>query len=65
MAEFEQFDREDQISEVDELRCQLQRLQADFVNYKQRVERERARQIELANENIILKILPVELWTRS
>lgn len=46
-------------SEVEELRNQLIRLQADFVNYKNRVEREKSNSIILANENLILKLLPV------
>ncbi len=37
----------------------LQRLQADFVNYKQRAEREREEQTQLANEQLILRLLSV------
>lgn len=45
--------------ENDELRNQLVRLQADFVNFKNRVEREKSNSILLANESLILKFLPV------
>ncbi len=37
----------------------LQRVQADFVNYKRRVEQEREEQTKLANERLILKLLSV------
>ena len=37
----------------------LKRLQADFINYKNRTNRERQQSIELANESLILKILPI------
>jgi molecular chaperone GrpE len=36
----------------------LQRLQADFVNYKRRVEREREEQTRQANRELMLRILP-------
>jgi len=45
--------------ENDELRNQLIRLQADFINFKNRVEREKSNSILLANESLILKFLPV------
>lgn len=46
-------------SEIEELKNQLLRLQADFVNYKNRTEREKSNSIILANEGLILKMLPV------
>lgn len=46
-------------SEIEELKNQLLRLQADFINYKNRTEREKSNSIILANEDLILKLLPV------
>ena len=46
-------------SEIEELKNQLLRLQADFVNYKNRTEREKSNSIILANEGLILKLLTV------
>jgi molecular chaperone GrpE len=46
-------------TEAEEYRDLLQRLQADFVNYKRRVEREREEQTKSANRELILKLLPV------
>ena len=46
-------------SEIEELKNQLLRLQDDFVNYKNRTEREKSNSIILANEGLILKLLPV------
>lgn len=46
-------------SEIEELKNQLLRLQADFINYKNRTEREKSNSIILANESLILKLLPV------
>jgi molecular chaperone GrpE len=37
----------------------LQRTQADFINYKHRVERERDEQAKFAKADLILKLLPV------
>lgn len=37
----------------------LQRVQADFINFKRRVEQERAEQVKFANSMLILKILPI------
>ncbi len=45
--------------EEEEYRDLLHRLQADFVNYKRRVEREREEQARSANSALILKLLPV------
>jgi grpE len=46
-------------TEIEDLKDSLKRLQADFINYKNRTNRERQQSIELANESLILKILPV------
>jgi molecular chaperone GrpE len=45
--------------EEGECRDLLHRLQADFVNYRGRVERERDEQVRSANSTLILKLLPV------
>ena len=37
----------------------LKRTQADFINYKRRVEREREEQAKYANTELILKLLPI------
>ncbi|MGQ9675244.1 MAG: nucleotide exchange factor GrpE [Chloroflexota bacterium] len=44
---------------ADEHRDLLQRVQADFINYKRRTEQERAEQVKFANSMLILKILPI------
>jgi len=46
-------------AEVEEYRDLLQRLQADFVNYKRRVERAREEQTRSSNKALILKLLPI------
>ena len=45
--------------ENEDLKNKFVRLQADFINFKNRVEREKTNSILLANENLILKFLPV------
>lgn len=45
--------------ELDEMKNSFQRLQADFANYKKRVEREKKQIISFANEKIITELLPV------
>lgn len=45
--------------ENEELKNQLIRLQADFVNFKNRTEREKSNALIFANEALILKLLPV------
>ena len=60
MVEAEQAVLEEREStEVEEYRESLQRLHSDFVNYKRRVERERDEYVRSANEELILKLLPV------
>lgn len=44
---------------IESLRGTVARLQADFANFKNRSERERKDIIRLANEGLILKLLPV------
>jgi molecular chaperone GrpE len=39
--------------------AQLTRLQADFVNFRRRIERERSEQIKYANEQLLHNMLPV------
>ena len=46
-------------TKIEDLKDSLKRLQADFINYKNRTNRERQQSIELANESLILKILPI------
>ena len=46
-------------AEGEKYRDLLQRLQADFINYKRRVEQEREEQTKSANRELILKLLPV------
>lgn len=45
--------------EIEELKNSLARLQADFINYKNRTEKEKRQSIVLANEGLILKLLPI------
>ncbi len=45
--------------ENEELKNQLLRLKADFVNFKNRTEREKSNALIFANESLILKLLPV------
>ena len=49
----------DKEEEIEELKNSLSRLQADFINFKNRTERERTQSIALANERLILNLLPV------
>jgi len=42
-----------------ELTDTLQRVQADFENYKKRVEKEKKEFLQFANEELILKVLPI------
>ena len=39
--------------------AQLTRLQADFVNFRRRIERERGEQVKYANEQLLRELLPV------
>lgn len=44
---------------IDELTADLQRVQADFVNFRRRSDEERGEFLNLAKQDIILQILPV------
>lgn len=48
---------EEQKIKIDDYYSQLQRLQADFENYKKRSEKDITEYIKYANENLILKII--------
>ena len=50
---------EDSNREKDRFREMLQRIQADFINYKRRAEEEREEQQKYSNSRLILKLLPV------
>ena len=50
---------ESEAAEAEDSHDRFLRLQSDFVNYKRRVEREREEQVKSANEELILKLLPV------
>ena len=45
--------------EATQFHALMQRVQADFVNYKRRMEEERAALQERANESLVLRLLPV------
>ncbi len=53
-SEIEEKDRQ-----IEEYHSMLQRLQAEFENYKKRVERERDQYTEQANADLVLRLLPV------
>ena len=46
-------------SEIDELTSDLQRLQAEYVNYKRRVDRDRELVVENAKLAVLTALLPV------
>jgi len=48
---------EEQEEKIEDYYSQLQRMQADFENYKKRSEKDLSEYIRYANENLILKIL--------
>lgn len=45
--------------EIDEFKTSLQRVQADFDNYRKRAEEQKLSLLKYANEDLILQILPV------
>ncbi len=49
----------DENNEVDELKSTLVRLQADFNNYRNRVNKEKAQTIKFATESLVEKLLPI------
>ena len=50
---------DDKDAKIKGLTDNLQRLQAEFENYKKRIEKEKVEFMQYANEDLILKILPV------
>lgn len=46
-------------AQAEEYRALAQRVQADFVNYKRRVEQEREEQVRQAHSRLMLRLLPV------
>ena len=52
-------EREESNTESNESKEQLQRVQAEFINYRRRAEEEREEQQKYANSRLILKLLPV------
>ena len=58
-VELRQAQLEEAQREVDQFRNLLQRVQADSVNYKRRVEEEREELQKRANANLVIRLLPV------
>ena len=58
-----QEEKEDELTkfqrEIDEMKTLAQRTQADFINYKRRVEKEKADLITLSNEKIMLEMIEI------
>ena len=52
-------DKDENEEQYEALKNSFFRLQADFSNYKKRVEREKSQQIKLAGEGVIMKLLPI------
>jgi len=50
---------DDKEKKIEELTETLKRLQAEFENYKKRIEKEKLEFIQFANEELILRILPI------
>lgn len=55
----EEVEEESTEKEIAELKNSLARIQADFINFKNRTHKERAQSITLANEELILRLLPI------
>ena len=51
--------KDDLHAKVEELTADLQRVHADFVNFRRRSEEERGSVLELAKQDIVLQILPL------
>ncbi|QQK07645.1 nucleotide exchange factor GrpE [Miniphocaeibacter halophilus] len=47
------------LEENESLKNSLTILQADFINFKKRIEKEKSQSISLANEGLIMKLLPI------
>jgi len=58
-VELQQAQLEEAQREVDQFRNLLQRVQADSVNYKRRVEEEREELQKRANTNLVIRLLPI------
>jgi len=58
-AEAETSERDSRDIEIQELKNSLQRLQADFINFRRRVEKEKDQISVFANEKILTELLPV------
>ncbi|MBP2026318.1 molecular chaperone GrpE [Acetoanaerobium pronyense] len=58
-----QEEKEDELTkfqrEIDEMKSLAQRTQADFINYKRRVEKEKADLVTLSNEKIMLEMIEI------
>jgi molecular chaperone GrpE len=50
---------EEKDQKIDEYYSQMQRLQADFENYKKRTEKDRKEYVKYANEGLIIKIIDI------
>ena len=50
---------EEHSQDIEQLTNALQRVQADFVNFKRRSEDDKQEQLKFANGQLILKILPI------
>ena len=59
LLEIERARAEEERRKTEEYLRDLQRIQADFINYKRRMEQEKAEQVKFANAMLILKLLPV------
>lgn len=51
--------KDDLTQKVDELTADLQRVQADFVNFRRRSEEARAEILDLAKQDVVLQLLPL------
>ena len=56
-ASTEEVDEKDQ--QIEDLKNSLTRIQADFINFKNRTQKEKSQSIALANEGLILRLLPI------
>ena len=59
LLEIERVRAEEERRKTEEYLRDLQRIQADFINYKRRTEQEKGEQLKFANAILMLKLLPV------